>query len=250
MKFFIIIILATLSLRVFAQDNVQMQMSDEMKKQLTVASVDVIDLSGFAMMAQVQTVAPAARVFVAHTAEAEIGAGAGGTWLNKIDVVDIAVDKIINIGNKVWDVVSKGTPITNYQASVGTAMPENIKSWQQLSGWQPPKSEKRVGIICKNLYGVEVARFVYNIILLYGGSYNGTGVYIGYAAVQPAELSTAYMYTLSAQAKVESVFNMGTTQDPKAGMVLSVTWTLSNVLTKTTQTQSYSLDGLGNISNL
>lgn len=164
-----------------------------------------------------------------------------------LDKVDLIVDKIINIGQKIWNVVEKGKPVANYSSVSANALPENATRWDQLETWNTPKS-KVVKIVYKNVYGIEVIRFTYRIILLYGGSVGGVGKYIGYANVEPLEMTTAYMYTFNVKASVESVYNMGTKKNPLAGMILNINWTVETVLKKSTMTHTYSLDGLGNIA--
>ncbi len=164
-----------------------------------------------------------------------------------INQVDLIVDKVINIGQKIWNVVDKGRPVANYSSSKATALPGNATRWDQLESWQTPKS-KVMRVVYKNMYGIEVVRFTYRIILLYGGTVNGVGKYIGYASVEPLEMTVAYMYTFNAKASVEAVYNMGTGQNPLAGMILNVNWTIETVLKKSTLTNTYTLDGLGNIA--
>lgn len=164
-----------------------------------------------------------------------------------IDKVDLIVDKVINIGQKIWNVVEKGKPVANYSSSSANALPENATRWNQLENWSAPKS-KIITVVYKNVYGMEVIRFTYRIMLLYGGSVGGVGKYIGYANVEPLEMTTAYMYTFNVKASVDSVYNMGTKTNPLAGMILNIQWTVDTVLKKSTMTHTYTLDGLGNIN--
>lgn len=173
-------------------------------------------------------------------------------WISKpidstIDKVDLIVDKVINIGQKIWNVVEKGKPVANYSSASANALPENATRWNQLESWSVPKS-KIVSVVYKNVYGLEVIRFTYRIVLLYGGSVGGVGKYIGYANVEPLEMTTAYMYTFNVKAAVEAVYNMGTKKNPLAGMILNINWTVETVLKKSTMTHTYALDGLGNIT--
>lgn len=164
-----------------------------------------------------------------------------------INKVDLIVDKIINIGQKIWNVVEKGKSVANYSSVSANALPENSTRWDQLESWNIPKS-KIVSVVYKNVYGIEVIRFTYKIILLYGGSVGGVGKYIGYTNVEPLEMTTAYMYTFNVKAAVEAVYNMGTKNNPLAGMILNISWTVETVLKKSTMTHTYALDGLGNIT--
>ncbi|MEK6628016.1 MAG: hypothetical protein AABY53_05275 [Bdellovibrionota bacterium] len=164
-----------------------------------------------------------------------------------LDAINLIVDKIINIGEKIWGVVEKGRPATNYANTKASALPANATNWDQLENWQAPRS-KVVQVVHKNVYGMEVVKFTYRIILLYGGSVKGVGKYIGYAAVEPVEMSSVYMYSFDAKAEVDAVYNQGTSKNPIAGMVLNVKWTVESLLKKSTLTHSYTLDGLGNIA--
>lgn len=159
---------------------------------------------------------------------------------------ELIVDKIINIGQKIWNVVEKGKPSATYTSAKASAVPANTTRWDQLENWKAPRS-KVISVVYKNLYGAEVVRFIYRINLLYGGSANGIGKYIGYASVEPVEISVSYMYTFNATASVDAVYNMGTNATPLAGMLLSINWTVETVLKKTTQTHTFTLDGNGNI---
>ncbi len=166
---------------------------------------------------------------------------------SRLDQVDLIVDKIINIGQKIWNIIEKGRPIANYSSSKATALPANTTRWDQLESWRAPRS-KVVSVAYKNAYGFEVVRFTYRIVLLYGGSVKGIGKYIGYATVEPLKITTAYMYSFNAKTEVTAVYNMGTSPNPLAGMILNINWTVETVLKKSTTTHTFTLDGLGNIA--
>lgn len=182
----------------------------------------------------------------------EKGSGEGD-WIGEtgtaVDRVDMIVDKVINIGKKIWAVVEKGRPVVNVRADVATALPAGAKCWLDLQTWRAPVS-KTWGISFKNLYGVEVVRYVYRVIYLAGGSVDGVGQYIGYATVQPVELNVAWGYTFNSEVTVPAVYNMGSRSNPIGGLTLEVKWSVETVLKKTIQTQSYSVDGRGTLTQL
>lgn len=164
-----------------------------------------------------------------------------------VDQVDLIVDKIINIGKKIWDVVERGRPVATFENAGANALPENATRMEQLQNWQTPKT-KVVGVIYKNYLGIEVVKFTYRVMLLYGGDVNGVGKYIGHAAVQPMEMTVAWGYTFNAKATVDSVFNKGTHQAPVAGMIMNIKWTVETVLKKSTITHTFNLDGNGTLN--
>lgn len=234
-SYFSLLVLTTTLILTSLCAHATQQLSAETKKHLTITSVEVVDLSS-----QYENFGD----FEYDRLTKQLSSTpVGGT----LDQINLVVDKVINIGQKIWNVVEKGKPVANYSSSKATALPANATRWDQLESWQAPKS-KVVSVVYKNAYGMEVVRFTYRIILLYGGSVNGVGKYIGYASVEPLEMTTAYMYTFNAKASVETVFNMGTSLNPLAGMILNINWTVETVLKKLTITHTYNLDGLGNIT--
>lgn len=224
----------------------------EAQKHLTIASVEMQDISDEFPYYYLNSPMESATDGLLQDLADKAQQGVDDAWLNTtpigrgLNMADLIVDKVINIGQKIWTVVEKGRPVANYTSAKATALPQNSMRWEQLSNWQAPRS-KVISVVYKNLYGMEVVRFTYRIVLLYGGTVEGVGRYIGYAAVEPLEMTTAYMYTFNAKANVEAVYNMGTSADPLAGMILNINWTVETVLKKTTVTHTYNLDGLGNI---
>lgn len=255
MKFSTIMVLASLTLPILAnaQSADPRDLSADMVNQLTPLNVEVRDVTEkyekknkwkFALeQAQFQQ----QQKIAADTMFG--GPGPLDQAIGQLDKVEIIVDKIINIGTKIWNVLEKGKPVANYSQQKATAVPQNITAWQQLQGWSNPKS-KYYEISYKNLYGITVAKLVYKIIYLTGGSYKGQGKYIGYVSVEPQEFTTAYLYTFNVQAQVESVYNKNTSENPIAGLILNINWTVSTILKKETQSYSYHIDGLGNFQAL
>lgn len=176
-------------------------------------------------------------------------AGSAADWLTELGQVELVLDKVINIGKKVWDVVAKGKPVVNIQTDVATALPAGAKCWLDLQGWARPQS-KVWGISFKNLYGVEVVKLVYRVLYLPGGSVDGQGRYIGYATIQPVEVNVAWGYTFNAKVTIPTVFNMGSKASPIAGMNITMSWTIDTILKHTEQSQSFFVSGLGEFRQL
>ena len=245
MKFLTIMVLASLALPILANAADPRDISQEMMDQLTPLNVEVRDVTEKYQKKNRFKIEQAALQREAIQAEV----GPLNHVIGQLTQAEIIVDKIINIGTKIWNVLEKGKPVASFRNAKATAVPQNITAWQQLEGWKNPQS-KYYEILYKNVYGVEVAKLVYKIIYLTGGSHKGTGKYIGYVSVEPQEFKTAYLYTFNVQAAVESVYNKGTSQNPLAGMIINVNWTVSTILKTETQSYSYHIDGLGNFSAL
>lgn len=246
MKFLTIIVLASLALPILANAADSRDISQEMMNQLTPLNVEVRDVTEQYQKKTKFKIEQAA--LQRETIQATLNSPLNMV-IEQLNLAEVVVDKIINIGTKIWNVLEKGKPVSSYRNAKATAVPQNITTWQQLEGWQNPKS-KYYEILYKNVYGVEVAKLVYKIIYLTGGSFNGQGKYIGYVSIEPQEFKTAYLYTFNVQAAVESVYNKGTSANPVAGMIINVNWTVSTMLKTETQSHSYQIDGLGDFSAL
>ncbi|MES3037437.1 MAG: hypothetical protein V4736_05965 [Bdellovibrionota bacterium] len=168
---------------------------------------------------------------------------------NPLDVLTQAegiVDRIINIGKKIWDVVDKGKAVVNQTYNVAHALPENVRNWTQLAGWQVPRS-KLYEIYYTNGFGAKVVRFIYRLTFTYGGNVDGTGRYLTGIRVQPATLNVAWGFNFDVVTEVPEVYNMGTTRDPLAAANIIVRWQLRNGLTNITETDQYMVNGTGKI---
>lgn len=171
----------------------------------------------------------------------------GMTAIPELDQAELVVDKVINIGTKIWKVIEKGTPVLTYSQTTGSAVPQNTKSWTDLENYKEPVT-RVMKVSYKNFAFGEVVHFVYRVILVAGGSYHGVGSYIGYAAVEPIEMTPSYLYKLTATASIDNVYNKGTSANPVAGMVLTVRWSVSTIMSPLIGSHTFFLDGNGAIN--
>jgi hypothetical protein len=222
------------------------QLSEDARKHMTIGSVETHDLTYLYKDSESNTEKAINAALERNTLAEQTESGGLSGAVAKLTAAEVIVDKIINIGTKIWNVVEKGRPVANYNAQKATALPQNVRRWDQLQNWQRPTSRVQ-SVVYKNLYGIEVVRFTYRVISLYGGDVSGIGRYIGYATVEPIEMSVAFGFSFNAGAKVDAVYNMGSSANPVAGMLLNVSWTVNTILKTTTEGQSYTLDGRGNI---
>jgi hypothetical protein len=159
-------------------------------------------------------------------------------------MVGVVLDQVINIGKKVWDIVQAGKPVLNLQFDVATALPQGSQCWVELENWKAPVSQiYRVTAV--NTYGFNVVNFDYRVLYIYGGSYKGQGNYIGYATMQPVNVSVAWGFNLNAKGNVPVVMNAGSSADPVGAMQLNMNYSISTVVSTTTQSQAYYINGLG-----
>ncbi|MCE3010625.1 MAG: hypothetical protein LW875_08435 [Proteobacteria bacterium] len=175
--------------------------------------------------------------------------GAVSGEVNPLDQLDMMVDKIINIGKKIWKIVEAGKPVVNFRTDVATAMPAGAQCWDDLEGWQFPTS-KAYRSTFKNVYGITVVDFTYRVTYLYGGSANGVGKYIGYATVSPVNLNVLWGFTFNSTATIPTTYNMGSKSKPVAGMQVLVQWKVESAISSIEQSQAFALNGLGAFQEL
>ena len=156
----------------------------------------------------------------------------------------VVIDQIINIGQKVWEIVEKNKPVVNVTTTYAAAVPQGITTWDQLTGWKEPKA-RTYGFYAKNLYGMTVIDVKYQVEMTYGGSYKGKGRYLTGVTVAPLKVDVAWGYKFSMDAAVPSVTNVGTSDDPVAAMLANLHWQISTTLKDSQGTAVYYMQGTG-----
>lgn len=169
--------------------------------------------------------------------------------LNPLNEVNIVMDQIVNMGQRVWNIVAKGKPVVNYQQYTASALPSGIEAWQQMQGWAGKAITQEISVI--NGFGTEKVKFVYRVVFLYNGNVNGTGKYLGYATIEPANIKVGWGgYTFNAQVAVPEVFNMGTSANPIAGMKIQVKYSVDTIVQHDEYTDSFFITGSGKLQAL
>jgi len=165
-----------------------------------------------------------------------------GISLDPLDQANVLLDKIVNLGKKVWALVETGRPVVNVTAYTANALPAGIQCWSDLTGWQVPQS-KVYRVTYENAYGIDVVDFAYRVAFTAGGSFNGQGKYITNASISPADLKVAWGYNISANAEVPSVFNTGTKEQPVAGMQMLMKWNIKTVVSHLERADTFYVGG-------
>lgn len=166
-----------------------------------------------------------------------------------LEIVDLVVDQIINIGKKIWNVVAAGKPVANFKTDVAYALPRGVKCWTELSNWSAPNA-RNYQVTYKNKFGVEVIQFTYQLTYTHGGRVGDVGAYITNATILPAHINVAWGFSFDATAEVPSVFNVGSMSQPVGAMQINMMWKVENVLTFEQKTMSYYINGLGDLQKL
>lgn len=163
-----------------------------------------------------------------------------------VDAANVVLDKVVNLGKKIWDLIEQGKPVVNMKTDSANALPTGVRSMNDLAGWQAPKY-KVYNVNYSNVYGINVVSFTYRVMFISGGSVNGKGQYVGYAAAEPLDVNVLWGFHFNVQASVPQVYFMGTKDSPVAAMNLSIKWTVDPILGIQHQevTQNYLVTGAG-----
>ena len=168
---------------------------------------------------------------------------------NPLDMLDVVVDKIINIGKKIWAVIEAGKPVVDMKFDVAHALPQGLYCWADLAGWSIPQS-KVYEVAYRNGFDMEVVKFSYRIVYTAGGNYKNAGKYIANATVMPKDVYVAWGFNLDVRTEVPLVFNSGSVESPVGGMQMDVHWKVYNAINYSERAESFYLGGNGDFKKL
>jgi|GEM_PF-1175855 len=152
---------------------------------------------------------------------------------------------IADILLKLWDIVVDNKPVVNVAVKSANALPNLAQNnWEKLTGWQDERSVI-YSMTTKNLYGMKVIQLEYRLSLIYGGGVDGQGRYIASARVVPTKVDVLWGYNLDVNVSIPSIVNMGSKDDPLAGIYVDVNYKVHNILRSDSEGQTYYLQGDG-----
>jgi hypothetical protein len=161
-----------------------------------------------------------------------------------LDEVEVILDQLIRIGQKIYKIVDAGKPVYNSTVHRTDVVPKGITEWQQLTGWQTPVSKSYEWSL-KNLYGMNVITLRYRILFTPGGRYENRGEYLQNVTIIPEYVYVAWGYSLDAVASIPSITNAGSTTNPVAGAELLIDATVKTPLNTARMSASYYVRGDG-----
>lgn len=235
-KFVSMIILSLAAFTAHASDKVD-------SKYFELTKVRVFDVSSH-YESQSQNLAQAGLLESCDSAQKSLVAVTSDQKLDTdpLSVIEVVVDRIINIGKKLWAILDAGRPVVNVKTYTANALPQGLTCWSDLTGWNVPKS-KVYKVVYENAYGADVVTFAYRVSFTAGGSLNGQGKYITNATIMPADIDVSWGFSLDAQAEVPSVFNTGTKESPVAGMQMLMKWQVKSVMSDLQQAETFYVGG-------
>ncbi|MGC8866861.1 MAG: hypothetical protein ACP5PA_01445 [Elusimicrobiales bacterium] len=171
--------------------------------------------------------------------------------LEDVEGIIDALDKIVNLAQKIWEIIEKNQPVVDISINYANAIPYGINHWTQLQGWSKPKTVK-YSFVARNGYGAEVVKVIYQVHAIYGGNYQGKGKFLTGVTVEPISIKTLWGYkvSLSAQVPDSTITNVGTHEDPIAAMQVQLKWTIHTAIKDLQQKAIYYVDGTGKIEEI
>lgn len=235
-KFFSIILVTIVAFTAHASDSSDPKYFQLTKVKMTDVSAQYAAQSqNFAQAGLLESCDIASKPLVGVTSDQKIET-------DPLGMIEIVVDRIFNIGKKLWAILEAGRPVVNIKTYTANALPQGLTCWTDLTGWNVPKS-KVYKVVYENAYGAEVVTFAYRVTFTAGGSLNGQGKYITNATIMPAEMDISWGFNLDAQAEVPSVFNTGTKDAPVAGMQMLMKWQVNSVMSHLEQAETFYVGG-------
>ena len=154
----------------------------------------------------------------------------------------VSIDQVINIGQKVWEIVKANQPVVNVSSKFANALPSGLASSAELTGFSDIESSS-VRLWGTNLYGVTVYDITLTAIHQYGGQYQGKGRYLETVAIIPSDIYVVWGYRVDYTVESVTTTNGGTAENPIAKIALSAKFKASTVLTKIEKNTVYQFRG-------
>jgi hypothetical protein len=171
-----------------------------------------------------------------------------GAAAPKVDIGGIidSLDKIVNLFEKVWNIIEKNQPVVNITTNYANAVPFGTSHWSQLQGWSRP-STKKYSFSMENGFGSQVVKVVYQLHYTYKGNYQGKGQFLTGVTVEPVSVTTAWGYKVSLVSEVpdSTIANVGTHEDPVAAMQVQLKWSVHTVVKDISSKAIYYVQGDG-----
>lgn len=143
--------------------------------------------------------------------------------LRRITEGTLDLADVVNIYAKAWQIIKENKPILKARTKRASALPRGLHRWDSLSGWSPPRATT-YRVKYKNLYGINVVVLEYRLVHSYGGGIEGRGKYITNATIQYQKVDVMWGFIFSADVEVPQVLNLGTRENPVAGMEITLNW--------------------------
>ncbi|MBI4656877.1 MAG: hypothetical protein HY746_09065 [Elusimicrobia bacterium] len=167
------------------------------------------------------------------------------------DDIFVILEKIINLGEKIFAIIEKNKPVVDIKVNYANAVPYGITHWTQLAGWLKPKTQA-YEFSMKNLYGSQVVKVKYQVHWTHNGQFKGKGKFLTGVTIEPISVTAAWGYTVNLVAEVpdSTIANVGTDEDPVASMQVQLKWKVATMLKEIDEKVIYYVQGDGYIEQI
>jgi hypothetical protein len=149
---------------------------------------------------------------------------------------NVVLDKIVNLGKTVWDIIEGSKPSADLSWGYANALPKGVGGGDQLEGFSDTQHNS-FSFQGKNAFGEEVWSMTVTLVHKFGGKYNGKGAFIDGAAAIPSKVKVAAGYNTFFKAEKVSVTNVGSAGSPVAQLVISVNFGVNSPLVSSQKTK-------------
>jgi hypothetical protein len=159
------------------------------------------------------------------------------------------IEDIINLGEKIWTIVEAGRPTLDYSIKSANALPSSANCAFELTNWQRPRAV-RYQINYRNGFGMNVVSMEYKVIYTPGGKWQNSGSYLANVSIHPSDIQVSWGFSLNATVEVEQIINLGSAEEPAAGMQISLEWDVLNPMNAVKSKEVFFVEGTGDMFQL
>lgn len=154
----------------------------------------------------------------------------------------VLLDKVVNTGIQVWNIIERNRAVTKVSSLYATALPRGVGSGAELEGFSD-LNQRSFRAHGKNPYGATVYDVEYTILHRHGGSYNGDGQYLDQVTILPTYVKALWGYTVDVTVTSSPPTNVGTSGQPIGALVMEVSLSVATVIKSTQQSRVFEFRG-------
>jgi hypothetical protein len=162
--------------------------------------------------------------------------------------------ELVALGEILYPLIKRGQPEVTTDFAPINVLPMDPSTNRHVDPFVmentgTPVSKKFVGVV-KNGFGMEVVRLEFLAHFAPGASYEGRGRYLQNAIIVPSKIWATWGWEVNATMKLQSIANQGTRAAPVAAAVLSMNYTVKNLITHIEKNHLVELNGKGEMNVL
>lgn len=155
----------------------------------------------------------------------------GGGGSSSGSSVLVFIDKIVNLGLKLWKVVEKNQAQLHIAHSYANALPKGVDGPEDLDDFSAPvyKSYRMHG---ENTFGMSTYDVTYTLVHRYHGNFKGKGQYLDSVTVLPHKATAIWGYTVDLNVDKVSAVNVGSKDAPIGSVLMELGFRVGTVMKK------------------